>query len=393
MRRSVDRTSFVAGLAFVGLGTLLLLDRLGAIDLRIGLALPALLVTVGAILLTSGLSRRVRRGSGSWQTGAGVGLLALAGLLLLRELGIWSGDALVWPVVIAAAGVALVWREMAARASRADPATISPLETLTQVDASASANEERLGPYRGGFGVALVLGAGLLFLWANGALGAASDAALALFVVLIAAGLLLAPLWWRMGRSLADERAERIRSQERAAVAAHLHDSVLQTLALVQKSAADPAAVASLARRQERELRSWLTGARPAGAADTFTAALQSAADSVEDSHRVAIESVIVGERPLDPRLTEVVAAAREALVNAAKYGAGQPVSLYAEVSPDAVRVFIRDRGPGFDLGTVAPERRGVRDAIVGRMQGQGGEALIRSGPGSGTEIELRSPK
>ncbi len=142
----------------------------------------------------------------------------------------------------------------------------------------------------------LVIGAALLFLSSNDIFGGIRDAALTAVVVVVALGLILAPFLWRLGRSLAAERAERIRSQERAELAAHLHDSVLQTLALVRKRADDPREVAALARRQERELRSWLAGDRNGEAAGSFAAALRSAAEEIEDDHRVAVETVIVGD-------------------------------------------------------------------------------------------------
>jgi signal transduction histidine kinase len=188
-------------------------------------------------------------------------------------------------------------------------------------------------------------------------------------------------------RSLTEERAERIRSQERAEVAAHLHDSVLQTLALVQRSD-DPQQVAALARRQERELRAWLAG-RPAGQAARLAPALEAAAADVEDNHGVPVEVVVVGDRELDQAVEAVVAAAREAMTNAAKFGNGSTVDVYAECTDDALRVFVRDRGPGFDPADVPADRRGVRESIVGRMERHGGRARISSVPEGGTEVEL----
>jgi signal transduction histidine kinase len=207
-------------------------------------------------------------------------------------------------------------------------------------------------------------------------------------VVLIAFTVILAPWWIRLVRGLAQERAERIRSQERAEVAAHLHDSVLQTLALVQKRADDPREVAALARRQERELRAWLNNTRPSGTA-TLAGALETAAAEVEADHHVPIDVVTVGDGPLDDRATALVAAAREALVNASKFAGPEPISLYAEVENGRAEVFVRDRGPGFDPEEAAKDRRGVKDSIIGRMERHGGQATIHSTPGSGTEVEL----
>ena len=196
-----------------------------------------------------------------------------------------------------------------------------------------------------------MIGAAILFLYANGALDAASDAALAAVVVLVGAGLVLAPFLWRLGRNLAAERAERIRSQERAELSAHVHDSVLQTLALMQKSADDPREVAALARRQERELRSWLSGAPEPRPDERLGDALQAMAAEVEESHGVPVEVVAVGDWELDDHASALVAATREALVNAAKFaGDDGPIRVYAEAGDERVQVFVHDRGPGFDL-------------------------------------------
>jgi signal transduction histidine kinase len=237
-------------------------------------------------------------------------------------------------------------------------------------------------------GAALVVGGGLVFLWLNNALQPARDVLLAVVVVLIALTLILAPWWLRLVRGLSSERSERIRSQERAEVAAHLHDSVLQTLALMQRRVDDPREVAALARRQERELRAWLNG-RGAAGDDTVALALEAAAAEVEEAHGVPIDVVAVGDAPLDPRARALVAAAREALVNAAKFAGDGPVRLYAEVAPERIEVFVRDRGPGFDPAVVPADRRGVRESIVGRMERHGGRATVHTALGEGTEVEL----
>jgi signal transduction histidine kinase len=237
-------------------------------------------------------------------------------------------------------------------------------------------------------GVALVVGGGLVFLWLNDALQPARDVLLAVVVVVVALTLILAPWWMRLVRGLASERAERIRSQERAEVAAHLHDSVLQTLALMQKRVDDPREVAALARRQERELRAWLNHRRSPGEA-TVATALEAAAAEIEEAHGVPLEVVAVGDAPLDERAEALVGAAREALLNAAKFGGDGPVVLYAEVDANRIEVFVRDRGPGFDPAAVPPDRRGVRESIIGRMRRHGGRAVVHSAPGQGTEVEL----
>ena len=225
-----------------------------------------------------------------------------------------------------------------------------------------------------GFAAAVVLGGALFFFWATGVLESAGSAALAAFVVTIALVLISAPLWWSMARRLAAERVARARSQERAEVAAHLHDSVLQTLALVQKRADEPEEVAKLARRQERELRSWLAGEGPARPGERLADALKTVAVEVEEQHGAQVEAVVVGDAPLDERLEALVAATREALTNAAKFASdGGPVRLYAEIEAGPVKVFVDDRGPGFDAEAVPEDRRGIRESIIGRMERHGG--------------------
>jgi signal transduction histidine kinase len=171
-------------------------------------------------------------------------------------------------------------------------------------------------------------------------------------------------------------------------VAAHLHDSVLQTLAMVQRSD-NPAEVAALARRQERELRAWLAGRPAPGQGGRLASALEAAAAEVEEQHGVPVEVVVVGDRDLDQAHEAVVAAAREAMTNAAKFGAGSPVDVYAESDGSRTQVFVRDRGPGFDPRAVPADRRGVSESIVGRMERHGGHARVTSAPGSGTEVEI----
>jgi signal transduction histidine kinase len=193
-----------------------------------------------------------------------------------------------------------------------------------------------------------------------------------------------------MLRRLRNEREARIRSQERAEVGAHLHDSVLQTLALVQRRSGDPGEVARLARRQERELRSWLAGDEGARPDERLADALRSVAAEVEESHGAIVDAVVVGDAALDPHYEALVAATREAATNAAKFAAdGGPVRLYAEIGDEGAGVWVDDRGPGFDPEAIPADRRGVRESIIGRMERHGGTARIRQGPDGGTEVEL----
>jgi phage shock protein PspC (stress-responsive transcriptional regulator)/signal transduction histidine kinase len=313
----------------------------------------------------------------------GVGLLAVSALLAMRGLGLWISDALTWPLALVAGGVALVWRGgLTARAPSvaaplsAQPEPVEPTERVANVS-------------RQGLGVALFVAAGLVFLQSTGSLSAARDVILAALVVAVVLALIFAPWTLRLARSLTVERAERIRSQERAELAAHLHDSVLQTLALMQKRADDPREVAALARAQERELRAWLAGRSPAEGERRLAAALEAAAADVEAVYRVPVDVIAVGDAELDAPGEALVAAAREAMVNAAKFGEGSPVAVYAEADGSGLQVFVRDRGPGFDPAAVPPDRRGLRESVVGRMARHGGRATVTAAPGAGTEVEL----
>ena len=326
--------------------------------------------------------------------GAGLGLIATGAVLLLDQDGAidlsFGLFGAVLALFFAITGIALLWR----RPLEPEVAAPTVSETLTapaspRPSAPAPERDRLRDIYRGGFGVALIGGAALIVLSFTGALDSLGDAVLTIVVVVLAIGLVLAPFWWRLGRNLSAERSERIRSQERADMAAHIHDSVLQTLTLVQKRADDPRAVAQLARAQERELRGWLFTGDRAPASASLAAALEEAAAEVEDAHRVPIEVVAVGDAPVGDAANALVGAAREAMVNAAKFApdAGE-VAVYAELAPSRSQVFVRDRGDGFDPEAVPEDRRGVRESIIGRMERSGGSARIRSSE-AGTEVEL----
>ena len=244
-------------------------------------------------------------------------------------------------------------------------------------------------------GIGLVVVGVTSFLAANDALAQARDGALAIGATLVGVLLVTGPWLWRLVRELSAERRALIREQERAEVAAHVHDSVLQTLALLQSKADDPHEVRRLARRQERELREWLysSPAEQASASGTsFAVSLRQAAADVEDAHAVSVDVVVVGDAPLDDSLVATVAAAREGMVNAAKSSGAPNVSVFAEVTDRGIEVFVRDRGRGFDPEQIPADRRGIRESIVGRMTRNGGKAAIRSGP-TGTEIALTVPR
>lgn len=210
-------------------------------------------------------------------------------------------------------------------------------------------------------------------------------------LALTGVGLVAAPVLWRMFGALREEREARIREQERAEFAAMVHDQVLHTLALIQRNAAAGSTVYRLARAQERTLRTWLY--KPSGLpTEKLAAALEEVAGEVEDAYAITVEVVVVGDSDTGSRVQALVAAAREALVNAARHSQVSTVSLYAEVEPEQISVFVRDRGVGFDPAKVDPGRHGVRGSIIGRMERHGGRAEIVSGTGEGTEVRLTLP-
>ena len=304
-----------------------------------------------------------------------VASIVLGVILLVRATGIWFSDAFVWPLLLAGVGLAVIWRQAGDRFRSSVPDLRSRRAALARI----------------GVGVFLVVTGVGAFLAASDAFSAVRQGVMATAAIVGGLALITGPFWVRMGRDLATERRERIRSEERAEMAAHLHDSVLQTLALIQRNADDPRAVVTMARRQERELRGWLfENELDQPAAETLAAALARAGAEVEGLHGVSVDVVAVGDLALDDRLRALVAAAREAMVNAAKWSGDQTISVYAEVREGEASVFVRDWGAGFDLESVAPDRHGVRESIVDRMARHGGKAAVRTSPGEGTEVELR---
>ena len=209
----------------------------------------------------------------------------------------------------------------------------------------------------------------------------------------IAGSLLLVggPWLWRLALERDTERAARIRSEERADLAARVHDSVLQTLALIQRHADDPRKTAAFARRQERELRSWLYGDREQG--ETLATLLAAAAADVEELHGVRVELASAGDCPADERVGALALAVREAMTNGAKHSGADEVDVYAEATDERISVFVRDRGAGFDAAAVPADRRGISDSIVARIERVGGTAAVTSAPGEGTEVELTLPR
>jgi signal transduction histidine kinase len=312
-----------------------------------------------------------------------VGLVVLGVLLLLRQAGLWFGDALVFPVVLLTLGSAVLWTRgdegERARFRRA----LARLPEGSQDLVAGRGHVARLA-----IGAGLLL-AGLAAFAASG--GVRTNTPLAVTATLLGLGVIVGPWLWALFRQLSEERRERIRSEERAEVAAHLHDSVLQTLALIQRTE-DPRAMTSLARSQERELRDWLYGG--AGATDTtlLSSAMNEAAADVERSHQVRIDVVTVGDGHVDDGMRALVLAAREAMTNAALHAGVARLSVYLESTADGATVFVRDKGRGFDPDSVPRDRHGIADSIRGRMSRVGGSAEVRSSPGKGAEVRLWLP-
>ena len=218
-------------------------------------------------------------------------------------------------------------------------------------------------------------------------------ASVILAIVVTAVGVVVGfgPLVRRLAGDLAAERNERIRQEERAEMAAHLHDSVLQTLALIQRTD-DATRITMLARHQESELRDWLYGAAPLDGVDLVSTALRRAARKVEEDHQVPVEVVVVGDHPLDASTSALVGAATEAMVNAAKHSGSGRISLFFEATDEDLSVYVTDQGKGFDAANVGADRRGIADSIVARVKKAGGKATVTSDPGEGTEVHLNLP-
>ncbi len=309
-------------------------------------------------------------------------LMVVVAMVFVGNVNLGDGaKAYLWPTVLVAAGVALVWRQ-ADNARRARWAEVGRRRRTVTLLRTVG-------------GVLLVTAgvSGMFVLQGSAAhLGSVLQAALAVLVGIV---LLAGPYLVRMTQDLSEERLMRIRAQERAEVAAHVHDSVLHTLTLIQRNAENAGEVRRLARAQERDLRNWLykpegTGKDEDDQPDTLAEAVKRNAAEVEDKHGVPIEVVVVGDCPLDERLGAQMQAAREAMVNAAKYGGeGGAVQVFAEVEGRTVFVSVRDRGPGFDMDAIPADRMGVRESIIGRMERNGGTARLRAVPGGGTEVEL----
>jgi signal transduction histidine kinase len=316
---------------------------------------------------------------------AGLGSLVAVVLVIASVLGAgWVGK-VGWPLVVGVAGMVLVWRNAPADEQAMMQRLVEPMRGVA--DGTRGSR-----PVMRGLVAAALLAGGLVALL-SGRDGALLRPLGGVLLVVAAIVVVLGPWWLRIARDLVVERGARARAEERAEMAARVHDSVLQTLALIQRRAGEPQQVIQLARAQERELRSWLFEDRVPGSAGgagmTFAGGVRLIQQDVEAQHGVAVEAVTVGDCEVDDDLAALLAAAREATVNAVKWSGASVVSLFAEVEPDAVSVFVRDRGRGFDPAAVPGDRKGLAESVHARMVRRGGSATVRTARGEGTEVSL----
>jgi signal transduction histidine kinase len=321
---------------------------------------------------------------------AGLASLVFIGIWITSLMGAGFFSSLEWPLILCTAGLVLIWRN-------APPDERATLRHLAEPLLGLTTSRPRTRAWlRVTFSlILLVTGAGIIstgheslhmFRPLGGAL-----------MVLAAVAILLGPWWLGIARDLVDERQARIRAEERADIAARVHDSVLQTLAMIQRRADQPQQVIQLARAQERELRSWLFDGKAPGSLDdedlTLAAGVRRIQQEVEAQHGVTVEAVTVGDCALDEDLAALLAAAREATVNAVKWSGADVVSLFAEVEPASVSLYVRDRGKGFDPEAVPGDRKGLAESIHARMARRGGSATVRTALGEGTEVSLTMPR
>jgi signal transduction histidine kinase len=326
----------------------------------------------------------------------GIGMAALLasalGVLLIVASYLDAGwlNAVAWPIIITVCGMVLIWRN----ADEDERELMNRVAGPVMGPATGRA-KERLG-LRILITIVLLAG-GLSFLLTGRHHADLLPPLAGILLILAGAAVALGPWWLRIARDLVAERQARIRAEERADMASRVHDSVLQTLALIQRRATEPQQVIQLARAQERELRAWLFDDQAPGTIRgegvTLAAGIKQIQQDVEAQHRVAVDAVTVGDCGLDEDLQAMLAAAREATVNAAKWSGTDTVTLFAEVEPESVSLFVRDRGRGFDPDAVPDDRKGLAESVRARMARRGGTAIVRSAPGEGTEVTLTMPR
>lgn len=304
---------------------------------------------------------------------AGLGIAFTGLLFLLGAFGLWPSAVLVVTAGALSFGTAAI----------TDPSSPGPFAALMNPGVG------RVSKVRLVLGGVLLIVGIVMFSTAIGRIFEFGVVFLAVFLTGLGIFIAFGPWVRRLLTDLSAERSERIRQEERAEVAAHLHDSVLQTLALIQRSD-DPQRMAMLARHQESELRDWLYGSVPLDGIDLVSTALKQAAARVEEDFQIPIDLVTVGDHPVDERTRALVAAATEAMVNAAKHSRADRMSLFFEVEDGSLEVIVTDQGSGFDPVTVAGDRKGISESIRSRVEKVGGEVEIVSEPGEGTEVMLR---
>jgi signal transduction histidine kinase len=349
----------------------------------IGLVLYAL----GALLAVAPSGALAPRHPADQRRNAAVACIAAGLTVVMRSTGLWLGDAAMVALSAGVSGLVLLSvLRPGGSSSDADPGAAPPRSPLADVLAGRHARTRLIAG-------AVLVAVGLVMVGASG--GVSRSLRVGVFataITIVGIAVVLGPWLARVAQEAAAERRQRIRAQEREAMAAHLHDSVLQTLALIQRNADDPRRTVTLARQQERELRSWLYGGADARAA-TLSSAVRAIEDEVEASYDVRVEVVVVGDAPMDDALAGFVAAMREACINAAKHSGVAEMDVYVELDEGGVEAFVRDRGSGFDPSVSLPDRRGIALSIVGRLARLGGEAVVESSPGDGTEVHLTLPR
>jgi phage shock protein PspC (stress-responsive transcriptional regulator) len=329
-----------------------------------------ILYLVGTAIAGTGDEERSATPDGRQITGLIVMFFGL--MAFFRGMNLWFGDTVVWAGSLLAFGGAAMW------------------DKTSLFDADA----DGVGPGR----IRIAAGA-LLLLAGIASLSTSISAIESLGPAITAAALtgagfmaIFGPWVSSLVRDLGEERRNRIRADERTDVAAHLHDSVLQTLALIQRTD-DPKRMVTLARAQERDLRNWLYNPETEGVEVGLRQALESTASDVEGMHDVPVEVVVVGDMPLSDRGAAMVAAAGEAITNAAKHSGADKVSVFSEVRDDVAEIFVTDQGAGFDVESIPSGRHGIKDSLIARMKRHGGESEITSEPGEGTEVRLTLPR
>jgi signal transduction histidine kinase len=311
-------------------------------------------------------------------------------IIALQSTGTRTSDGFGWPLLLSAFAAFAVWRG----------ASTDERNHLTEFFSSAPVIGGAFSKSRKGVLLRIIVGAGLVVFGLHqlnhigGVWGSAGSALFGTAVLVVGVLVLFAPWWLQNVRELTSERRERVRIEERALMVAHLHDSVLQTLTLIERAAANECDVVRLARNQERELRQWLFSPETVTDASTSFVGLVGAIEhDVENDYGVRVELVTVGDCVPDERVTALVAAGREAAINAAKWSEAPSVSIFTEVEQHSISIFVRDRGVGFDLDAIPADRQGIALSVRQRMSQLGGEVSINTVAGDGTEVQLVMPR